>query len=156
MSYKKIPVEFRVRLKLRMAELGIKPKELAAKTKLSIVTINNYLSGKARPLPKSLDKLCEALNINRDYFLKEEVESDTAKPTFQGKTEKVIDISDKLPISAPVPSITEIVARKVTAIFEQHKLSFREVFEVLSILKKNATKQAIEATKDMPYQGGGL
>lgn len=102
MSYKKIPVEFRVRLKLRMAELGIKPKELAATTKLSIITINNYLSGKARPLPKSLDKLCEALNVDRDYFLKEEVESDTAKPTFQGKTEKVIDISDKLPINAPI------------------------------------------------------
>ena len=142
MSYSPPSVEFKDRLKRRMDELRIDSSALAKKTGLSVRSIYNYLSGKARPMPFSLNKICEALEVDRDYFLKNE-------PV-------IIDISDKLPSVPAVPSSLETIAQEITAVFERHNLSFRDVFEILNILKKKTMKQAIEATKDMPYQGGGL
>lgn len=151
-------VEFKVRLKRRMDELRMNPKELAGKTGLSSMSIYHYLSGKSRPLVDSLNKLAAALSVDLSYFLQEEPVLQEIQKDPEGLE---IGLKTKLEVvpSAKVSTLLisrEDIAREITVIFEKYKLSFQEVFDVISLLKRNATKQAVNATKDMPFCGGEM
>lgn len=152
-------VEFKVRLKRRMDELRMSPKELAGKTGLSSRIIYHYLSGKSRPLVDSLNKLVAALGVDLSYFLQEEpVELQEMQKRPESLTvgpETKLEVVPSAKVSNLLISREDIV-QEITMIFEKYNLSFQEVFDVISLLKRNATRQAVNATKDMPYQGGGL
>ena len=151
-------VEFKVRLKRRMDELRISPKELAGKTGLSSMSIYHYLSGKSRPLVDSLNKLAAALDVDLSYFLQEEpvlqeIQKDPESLTVGPETK--LEVVPSAKVSNLLISREDIV-QEITMIFEKYDLSFQEVFDAISLLKRNATRQAVNATKDMPYCGGGL
>ena len=152
-------VEFKVRLKRRMDELRISPKELAGKTGLSSMSIYHYLSGKSRPLVDSLNKLAAALDVDLSYFLQEEpVELQEMQKRPESLTvgpETKLEVVPSAKVSNLLISREDIV-QEITMIFEKYDLSFQEVFDAISLLKRNATRQAVNATKDMPYCGGGL
>ena len=151
-------VEFKVRLKRRMDELRMNPKELAGKTGLSSMSIYHYLSGKSRPLVDSLNKLAAALSVDLSYFLQEEPVLQEMQKRPESLTvgpETKLEVVPSAKVSNLLISREDIV-QEITMIFEKYDLSFQEVFDVISLLKRNATRQAVNATKDMPYCGGGL
>ena len=57
----------------RLRELrALSQRELAAKAKLSVTTVNRIETGQRKPMPKTVRKLAEALGVTTEELLTEQ------------------------------------------------------------------------------------
>ena len=58
------------KIKFARHQKGLNQKQVSEKLNVSRTTITNYETGYARPTPEQIDKLCEILEVNKDWLLK--------------------------------------------------------------------------------------
>jgi transcriptional regulator with XRE-family HTH domain len=90
-------MSFRDNLRETLDFLGMEQKELAAKTGLSLKTIENYVK-KDSSVP-SADKavlIAQALGVTVEYLISGKKPKKTDTPTIQPKTKEAIDTISKL------------------------------------------------------------
>lgn len=146
---------FGEKVKQRMAELGMNQKELALKTGLAQSTTSYYLKNK-RYLPtlETLERFADALNVSIDYFLQEQEPVDNKTKvnslTKSETTNKEIYQRPKGPRSKETQP--HEIAKEILSLFDKYELSFGEVFETITIVRKNTMKMAALAANNIPYQ----
>lgn len=68
----------------RLGKLNMSQRELAKACQMTEVTISRYISGARIPNGKRLLKIAEVLQVDTDFFLKDEKKDIKALGTYQG------------------------------------------------------------------------